>query len=145
MECFIEFAYNDELVFKRIYELIEYIKKQKELENLDSDDSTILNFYTEEELEYYWWPSEEENKDFWVKYYSLSNEERYLLLKEKPWDLESVIYAINTGEYTINGVVVDKKYNARLYFDPWSFPYGGTEPLIELIKPFNIKIIRVEN
>jgi hypothetical protein len=145
MECFIEFAYNDELVFKRIYELIEYIKKQKELENLDSDDSTILNFYTEEELEYYWWPSVEENKDFWAKYYSLSNEERYLLLKEKPWDLESVIYAINTGKYTINGVVVDKKYNARLYFDPWSFPYGGTEPLIELIKPFNIKIIRVEN
>lgn len=32
----------------------------------------------------------------------------------------------------------------RLYFEPWSYPYGGTEPLEELIKPFGVHVVRVE-
>ncbi|GAA0086363.1 hypothetical protein UT300007_28020 [Clostridium sp. CTA-7] len=145
MDCFIEFAYNDESVFRRIYTLIEYIKIKKELGKLDCEDSTILNFYKEEEIQYYWWPTEQENREFWDKYYSLDNEQRYLLLMNKSWDLESVIDAIRTGEYIIIGVKVTAKGVGRLYYEPESYPYGGVQPLVELIKPFDIEIIRVES
>lgn len=144
MECFIEFSYKDESVFKRIYKLIEYIKIQKELGNLDCDDSTILNFYNEEELQYYWWPTEEESKEFWDKYYLLNEEEREILLNEQNWDLESVIDAIKNGEYIIKEIIDNKEGIGRLCFEPWSFPYGGVESLIELIKAFNIEIMLVE-
>ncbi|NEU05498.1 hypothetical protein [Clostridium senegalense] len=76
-------------------------------------------------------------------YYSTSEESRYLHLIDKPWDFESVIDAITTGEYEIIGCEIVENGIGRLCFKPWSYPYGGMEPLEQLIKPFNIKIIRV--
>lgn len=65
-------------------------------------------------------------------------------LLNPPWDFESVIDEIITGEYEIIGCEVVESGIGRLYFEPWAYPYGGTEPLVQLIMPFNIKIIRVE-
>lgn len=45
-------------------------------------------------------------------------------------------------EFAYNDELVFKRI---LYFHSWSFLYGGTESLIKLIEPFNIKIIRVES
>ncbi len=144
MNFFIEFSYNDEFVFQRISSLINYIKDKKDLEELDCDDISILDFYSEDEINYYWWPTEEENKEFWEKYYSMTEEKRNLYLVNSPWDFESVIDAIITGEYEIIGCEVVESGIGRLYFEPWAYPYGGAEPLVQLIMPFNIKIIRVE-
>lgn len=143
MSFFIEFIYEDNLIFERISKLINYVKKKKDLNKLDCDDSTILDFYNKDELNYFWWPTEQEIKDFWELYYSTPEESRYLHLIDKPWDFESVIDAITTGEYEIIGCEIGENGIGRLCFEPWSYPYGGIEPLEQLIKPFNIKIIRV--
>ena len=74
----------------------------------------------------------------------MTDEKRNLYLVNSPWDFESVIDAIISGEYEIIGCEVVESGIGRLYFEPWAYPYGGTEPLVQLIMPFNIKIIRVE-
>ncbi|NEU05499.1 hypothetical protein [Clostridium senegalense] len=45
MSFFIEFTYEDNLIFERISKLINYVKKKKDLNKLDCDDPTILDFY----------------------------------------------------------------------------------------------------
>lgn len=54
MNFFIEFKYEDELVFERISSLISYIKIKKNLGKLDCDDTTTLDFYNKDEIEYFW-------------------------------------------------------------------------------------------
>lgn len=145
MDYFIEFSYNDESVFRRIFNLIDYIKMKKDSEQLDCNDTKIIDFYNENEIEYFWWPTEEEAKEFWDKYYSLEEEERYLFLKSNNvWDLESVIDSISAGEYEIIGCKRVREGVGIFYFKPWAYPYGGADPLVQLIKPFDIKILRVE-
>ena len=64
MNLFIEFSYNDEFVFQRISNLINYIKGKKTLEQLECDDTSIIDFYNKDEVNYFWWPTEQENKEF---------------------------------------------------------------------------------
>lgn len=144
MRGYIEFSYVDNKVFERIANLINYIKDKKNSDQLDCEDINIQEFYSKDELNYYWWPTEAEKNAFWKKYYSLKGEEKKAYLASVPWDFESVIDSISSGEYDIKGCEIVSKGIGRVYFEPWSFPYGGTKSLVQLIKPFDIEILNVE-
>lgn len=57
------------------------------------------------------------------------------------WDLESMLYAIFTGEYILVALVQEKVNKARLYYSPQAIPFGGTECLIELLKSFGNQVV----
>ena len=144
-DFYIEFSYKDNNTFRRINNLINYVRREKKAERLNGDDINVMDFYTNEELEYFWWPTDAENKEFWEKYYSIPKEQWECDIGLKiNWDLESVLDAISNGEYEILGCRIIKANVARIYFDPWAYPYGGNSALVELIKPFTIKIIKIE-
>jgi len=90
-------------------------KQMIQISDLDCDEK-LFDFYLEEELNYFWWPTNEERISFWKKYQDLSVEERKKLLDSIPWDFETVFSEIGSGEYTINGCELMRNNRARLYF-----------------------------
>lgn len=103
----------------------------------------IDEFYLSEELNYFWWPSENESKEFWNKYKSLPQNKREELLKSVPWDFETVFNEIGQGEYFVKECNLINDNTGRLYFDPIGWPYGGNQVLQEVIKSFGAIVIKV--
>lgn len=145
-QFYIEFNTINEDVFKRLKSLFIYISKAKDrdiqIDNLERDEK-IFDFYLNNELEYFWWPTSDENKAFWNKYKVLNDEEKKELLDSVAWDFETVFSEIGYGEYQIRSCTLIGENIARLYFEPIAFPYGGSKPLQEALKAFSVKIIKV--
>ena len=57
------------------------------------------------------------------------------------WDLESILYCILNGEYTLIGLSFDGR-SGRLVYDPWAYPFGGTDPLKALLTTFGFEVTR---
>lgn len=52
------------------------------------------------------------------------------------WDFDSLIEALFEGEYVLINLIQEETTKGVLYYDPWAAPFGGTEPLVELIESF---------
>ncbi|CZR97700.1 MULTISPECIES: hypothetical protein [unclassified Clostridioides] len=146
--CFIEFNVDNIEVFKRIENLFSYIASIKnDCVQVNDLEYYILerveDFYYREELDYFWWPTEEENKMFWEKYKQLDEEKRQEYLKSVPWDFETVFSEIGIGDYTIEGCKMIEEKTSKLYFNPIGYPYGGNEVLQEALKAFGVVIVNV--
>ena len=63
-DFYIEFSYKDNNTFRRINNLINYVRREKKAERLNGDDINVMDFYTNEELEHFQWPTDAENKEF---------------------------------------------------------------------------------
>ena len=99
-----------------------YIKSLKDEEQQISDlyeDSNILNFYTDKELNIF------------------SSGDR--------WNYEDVFDCIGNGEYYFEDIKETENNIGFLYFNPTSYPYGGVEPIIEFVLFFSMKIISIDN
>lgn len=144
MDCRIEFTICDDSAYSRMTSLFEYIKEIKALDIQVSNlcnDSKLVDFFTEAELDYFWWPTKQEAAEFWKLYAGLSREEKDKLIEAKSWDFETVFDEIGQGEYRIVGCERIDKNIGILHFDPVSFPYGGAQPIVEVIKAFGMKIV----
>lgn len=146
--CFIEFYDDDTKIFNRIKNLFSYIASIKndciQIEDLEYYIlEKIDEFYHKEELDYFWWPTEEENKIFWDKYKLLDEENRQEFVRSVPWDFETVFSEIGLGDYTIEGCEMISEQTAKLYFNPIGYPYGGNEVLQEALKAFGVTIVSV--
>ncbi|WP_338752709.1 hypothetical protein [Bacillus sp. FJAT-52991] len=144
--CYIDFSFSHLNIFLRIQKLFHYIKERKkdviQTENFD-DDIQLLDFFTEEELNYFWWPTEQENEEFWDIYIKLPKEKRLEHLTSVPWDYATVFGEIGVGDYEITDCKMISNDKGRVYYYPIGFPYGGNEPLQEAIKVFGAKITAV--
>lgn len=56
------------------------------------------------------------------------------------WDFESLLDAIFRGEYTLIDLVLESKSKGLLYFQPYAYPFGGTEALFGLIEAFGCTV-----
>jgi hypothetical protein len=45
-------------------------------------------------------------------------------------------FALFNGEYTLVDLILNDGSNGILYYDPWAFPFGGSESLVALIESF---------
>lgn len=63
-DFYIEFSYKDNNTFRRINNLINYVRREKKAERLNGDDINVMDFYNNEELEHFQWPTDAENKEF---------------------------------------------------------------------------------
>lgn len=146
--CFIKFYEDDTKTFNRIKNLFSYIANIKndciQIEDLEYYIlEKVDEFYHKEELDYFWWPTEEENKMFWEKYKLLDEENRQEYIRSVPWDFETVFSEIGLGDYTIEGCEMIGEQTAKLYFNPIGYPYGGNEVLQEALKAFGVTIVSV--
>ncbi|WP_216651699.1 hypothetical protein [Paenibacillus sp. NEAU-GSW1] len=145
---YIEFSFSSLKTFHNLSELFAYIKlkKQKDIQITDLEQDLLLfDFFGEQELNYFWWPTEQERKRFWDEYVKLPLEERDAHLAQVPWDYETVFSEIGQGEYEIVSCNLISNNRGRLSYCPHAFPYGGVEPLIEAIKCFGAEIIKVSD
>lgn len=144
----IEFTASAE-VLQRISELFEYIKQKKQEEiQIDGleNDLILMDFFQEQELSFFWWPTKEESAAFWGRYYQLPEEERdAYLLKMGGWDYETVFDEIGQGEYRIISCTQTEQGKGCLFYEPFAFPYGGVEPLLQALRAFGAEITRVSD
>ena len=91
--CYIKFSFINGNIYQRIEKLFNYIKEIKneyiQIGNLD-DDIKLLEFFSEEELNYFWWPTEQENNEFWDTYEKLPAKKKAEHLNSVPWDYAPV-------------------------------------------------------
>ncbi|HCO24662.1 hypothetical protein Mal35_57710 [Gimesia maris] len=52
------------------------------------------------------------------------------------WDFESLLESLFNGEYVLVDLRGKTDTTGELIYDPWAGPFGGTEPLVELIEAF---------
>lgn len=142
---FIEFRVDNDENFKRLQKIFNAFKEEKKNNILDCEDSKWLDYYDEHLLNYFWWPTEIELKEYWELYESIPSEERFNDSRlRKPWDFESMIDAISNGEYELSSCELIKDDIGRVEFLTWSWPYGGAGSLKALIESFGFEIINEE-
>lgn len=147
---FIEFELSSTCKLQQLMELFQYIKVKKEatathqVANLDND-LHLFDFFETEDLDYFWWPTEQESRAFWQSYKNLPIEEQTAYLLKMPWDYATVFEEIGQGEYEITSCAKINETTTRLYYVPDAYPYGGTEPLVQAIKAFGMQITQISD
>lgn len=143
---FIEFKIVNHNALSRLINFFKYVKTKKTEPQIDNfhKDEKLIDYFSSQDLEYFWCPTKKEAEDFWHNYYSLPKHEAKNLLDGHPWDYETVIYELGVGDYLIQECKKITPNTARLYFYPIGWPYGGTNPMKQIIKAFGMEIITVE-
>lgn len=52
------------------------------------------------------------------------------------WDFETMIDSLFNGEYAFVDLVKETQASGVLYYDPWAWPFGGSESMVALIESF---------
>lgn len=142
---FFEFKVDNLEKFYSFQKLFYALKEAKNNGTLESDDIKWLDYFDENMLLKFWWPSEKELKEYWKLYYSIPESQRYTDKRlDKGWDFESMIDAIRSGEYELTYCEIVKEGIGRLEFNTWSWPYGSSDALRALINSFDFVILKEE-
>lgn len=139
--CYFEFLINNEGYFLKLREFFYKIKEEKEMDILDSGDSKWLDYFEEEVLQRFWWPTEEELQQYLAIYEQTSIDRRLTEPSlQHPWDFESMVDAFACGEYELISCEKISDNMARIEYYPDSWPYGGSDSFKALIEynGFNI-------
>jgi hypothetical protein len=70
---------------------------------------------------------------------SLDNQAIERLTREGAWALEDILDCVLQGEYTLVGVTFDGR-TGRLIYEPWAYPFGGTDALKALVETFGLEV-----
>ncbi len=71
----------------------------------------------------------------------LDDEAVEVLCSTNAWQLEDILDCVLHGEYNLDSVTFDGQ-SGRLIYDPWSYPFGGTDPIKALIETFGLQVTR---
>lgn len=149
MSDYIEFNVLSEAAASRITALFYYIKEKKnmnddvQIEDLEYDIfEKSETFFTKEELNRFWWPTEEESKLFWDTYKKLPQPQKTQHLESVPWDFETAFSEIGIGDYIIKDCYQISDFTYRLSFEPIGYPFGGTQPLKAVLSVYQVEIIK---
>ncbi|OAB41317.1 hypothetical protein [Paenibacillus glacialis] len=142
---YIEFEFCSHESLSRLIETAAKMQYDKE-KNTEDIDNKWIKYFTEQELDRFNWPTEEEYEvtrkllgNVYIKVVP-SNED----MKDE-WDIYSMFEAIKNGEYDIIGVKHYGEMTYRLEIDPHSYPYGGINSLKKLVTCYGHKLIAADN
>jgi len=71
----------------------------------------------------------------------LDNQAIEILTREGAWALEDILDCVLQGEYALVGVTFDGR-SGRLIYEPWAYPFGGTDALKALVETFGLEVSR---
>lgn len=111
---FIEFIVDNEQKFIELQHIFNELKSDKLKNDLNSEDIKWEKLFSSK---------------FWSKH------------QEEPRYYESLVEAYSSGEYEFLSCDYVSENTAKLICNTWSVPYGGFEPLEELITNFEFKIV----
>lgn len=162
--CFIKFRVTDLEHFQTLARSFEILKQEKlklfamlfgdSVEQEDGVHEQVLqkladvlfDLLDEQALSHFWWPSKQENEDYWQRWYAAPIPQRFTdPTLEIPWDFASMIDSLLNGEYELISCRLLTPGTAVLEFSPFSFPYGGTECMKALIEAFDFQVLGEDN
>lgn len=139
---YFEFEINNNERFSRLQDVFYALKEEKSKDNIISNDSKWIDYFEEDVLMKFWWPTSDELKEYDKLWKETPINERFTSSKLKhPWDFESMIYAFSNGEYDFVCCEPISNEKGRIEFNPWSCPYGGSGAFRALIEYHGFKII----
>jgi hypothetical protein len=153
--CFyLEFTVEKKERFNSLYQLFSAIKREKDpIFALWDSDKNKVSYDPTEELNWIEF-LDDEAIEWFANTFDFSGEEGLVYQKlwdlTEPkirlthpmfnlpgnWDFESVIDSIFNCEYTLVDLIFKDDANGILYYDPWAFPFGGSESLVTLVESF---------
>jgi hypothetical protein len=139
--CFVEFQANDRKQFDTLCRVFNEIKKDKDSDSWRNDEDW-LSFFDNEALSHFWCPTQEEAAEHFRRWFATPVEQRWTDPSlETPWDFESMFDAFKNGEYQLIACRMISADRARLEFDPFGYPYGGTGCIKALVESFGFAIV----
>jgi len=138
----VEFAVHNAGRFGALCAVFEELKKDKYADSFREDEEWFALF-DQEALSHFWWPSPEELVEWRQRWEAASVEERFSDPSFLPpaWDFLSMIDAFKNGEYELLACRMITADRARLEFNSFAYPYGGTGSMKALIEAFGFTII----
>ena len=141
--CFVEFTIASEEQFRQLEAVVTALCEAKRA-NLFAPETDWLAFFDTKARSYFWNPTETELKDWKQRWFATPVERRWHDRSlQTPWDFGSMIEAFENGEYELLGCRRVDQPTARLEFNPYSFPYGGTGCMKALIEAFGHQVTTV--
>ena len=143
MENFcIEFEVNNVERFRSLAHVFEELQKDKSAESFRGN-SEWLRMFDEQARSHFWWPTEEEREAHFQLWQTTRVSRRLTDPRlQKPWDFGSMIEAFQNGEYALVSCRMISADRARLEFNPFAHPFGGTECMKALIEAFGFRMVK---
>jgi hypothetical protein len=139
---FVEFIVNDLKRFEMLRKVFNELKKSKNTDSFEEDDF-YLSFFDEKAKSYFGWYSAEENFEWSEKWFATPYEQRWNNPDlERKWDFGSMIDAFKNVEYELLNCEMVSEDKAKITFDPWAYPFGGTGCLKALVESFGFEITK---
>lgn len=139
--CFIEFKVTDKDRFKTLCRVFDEIKTDKDADFWRNEEEWLA-FFDEEARSHFWYPTEEEYNDWLRRWYATPVPQRWTDPSlETPWCFDAVFDAFQNGDYDLIVCRMISSDLARIEFDPYGYPYGGTGCMKALIESFGFVVI----
>jgi hypothetical protein len=144
MSCHVEVRVHDEERFARLVVVVDALKRDKDAGVL-APGPTWRALFDERALAHFWEPTPEERDDWLRRWFATPVADRWNDPSLKnPWDFDSLINAFANGEYVLLGVRRTGDL-ARIEFEPFAHPYGGTECFVNLAEAFDLEVVDVDD
>jgi len=142
---FVEFAITNETQFKQLEAVVLALCEAKRTDEFPPD-AYWLAFFDAKAQAHFWHPTEAELKDWEQRWSATPVKQRWHDPSLKtPWDFGSMIGAFENGDYELIGCRRISDAVARLEFDPYGSPYGGTGCMQALIEAFGHQVTSVSD
>lgn len=142
---YIEFEIADDEQFRKLSEVFAALLTAKNSDDW-KDDAFWLSFFNDDSKAHFWWPTEEEIKDWEQRWFSTPPEMRLSdpSLRHN-WHFGSMIDAFRHSDNALLECRRTSDGRARIEFDPYGHPYGGTECMRVLVESFGHRVVEVRD
>ena len=142
-DFYVEFEIASDASFRKLSEVCAALVTAKTRDDW-KDDPYWLAFFDDEARKTFWWPTEAALKDWERRWLSTPLETRWTdpSLKTK-WTFRSLIDAFRNGDYALLRCRRTSEDRGQIEFDPYGWPYGGTECMRVLAESFGHRVVNV--
>jgi hypothetical protein len=140
---YVEFEIGSEAGFEKLVALYAALREAK-INDDWKDDDYWLRFIDENSRKYFSWPTEAESEDWRRRWFSMPIETRLTDPSlRRGWQYGSMIEAFRNGDYGLLECRKVSQGRARIEFDPYGHPYGGTGCMQCLAEAFGHRVVEV--
>jgi hypothetical protein len=137
--CYLKFKVADDKRFTALERVVGELIIEGTSESKRSEDEW-KSFFDESAFKSFWWPSDEERKEWEKVWFRTPYQERHKILPTR-WDFGSMIETIISNEWLLVGIRKLSTNEAIIEFDPQAYPFGGTNCLVALAESFGHQVI----
>lgn len=140
-DFFVEFEITNNDRYRQLVTVVDALRSSKVSDDW-RDDEYWLSFFDDAARSHFWWPTPAERDDWSRRWFSTPVPQRFSDPSlVTPWDFASMIDAIRNGDYELIGCTQIGSNMARLEFEPFGHPYGGSGCMKALIESFGFRVV----